>query len=435
MTLRLWRAGVGVLVVLLLAAGLTFVPSRHVTATSVRVSGTQSVVCPSQDPSLVKTTIRGSDTGDVAGRTIGQTATAPLAAAGVAGTGDAYVLSGTQELGGLSSGTASTSDFKGLWLTACTAPSIEQTFVGLVSDATHSATLLITNPDPQQASVDVSFYGQSGPLATQGSRGLTVLGNSTRTLSLAPLVGDAGPVTAVVSASEGRVATYARVTGATGADWVAPSEAAATVTTIAGVPGGDGDRTLVVTNTSDRRTTVEVTVSTTSDSFVAVGAEAVPVEAGATVSIPLTDALRGEVGGLTVRATQPVAAALWATTPSGDLAVVPSRPAFQGRSVVPMLAGSVLVATNPGTEPAALAVTMRDSGVVENQTVTVDPGLSLQVPLTSGTSVELSTTSPDLRLTTLVTSLDGADGIGVAAWGPGGPGDIRVTPSVDPGLA
>jgi len=73
--------------------------------------------------------------------------------------------------------------------------------------------------------------------------------------------------------------------------------------------------------------------------------------------------------------------------------------------------------------------------MVDTQTLSVNPGTTQQVPLTTGTAVELTTDSPDLRLSTLVTTLNGVTGIGVAAWGPGGPGEAKVSPTLDPNLA
>jgi hypothetical protein len=357
-------------------------------------------------------------------------------AAGVTGTAQPHAVSGTQAIGGLSSATASKGDLKGLWLAACTPASIEQDFVGLVADATHTVSLLMTNPDPTQATIDVAFYGAKGRITTQGSRGLTVLGNSTRQLALAPLVSGEGPVTAVVTASQGRTATYARVTGAGGNDYVSASAPAATTATIAGAPGGPGARNLVVTNTSDRRTTVSVDVLSASSTFTAAGAESVAIEAASTVTIPLDAALGGEVAGVRITATQPIVAALWSTSAEGDLAVTPARPAFQGRSVVPLIPGGVLVASNPGTVAASLSVTLRNgSSLVDTQTLTVNPGTTVQVPMTTGTAVELSTDAADLRLSTLVTTLNGVTGIGVAAWGPGGSGQTEVSPTLDPNLA
>jgi len=96
----------------------------------------------------------------------------------------------------------------------------------------------------------------------------------------------------------------------------------------------------------------------------------------------------------------------------------------------------VLVASNPGTATASLTVTLRNgASIIESQTLTVNPGTTLQVPMTTGTAVELSTTSADLRLSTLVTTLNTVNGVGVAAWGPGGPGEAEVSPTLDPNLA
>lgn len=433
---RAWRVAVAILVVAMLAVGLTFVPSRTVSRDTVPVAGTQSVVCPSQDPALLPVLVRAADTGDVTGRSVGATSSSRVTDAGVTATAKPYVLSGSQAVAGMSSAAAASGAHKGLWLSSCSTPAAEQSFVGLVADSTHEVTLMITNPDPTEAVVDVTFYGEKGRVATQGSRGLKVLGNSTRQLGLAQFVTGEGAVTAVVEASEGRASTYALVESASGSDWVTTSAPAATSAVIAGVPGGTGPRTLAVTNRSDRRATFSVYVLGASESFAAAGADSVSLDPEATVTVKLDDALRGEVAGLRVTSTQPVVAALWSSTVDGDLAVSPARPAFAGRSVVPVVPGGVLVATNPGAEVATLTMTLRNgSSTVEAQTVTVDPGTTAQVPMTTGTAAELSTTSPDLRLTTVVTTATGVTGLGVAAWGPGGPGDVQIEPRLDPDLA
>lgn len=433
---RAWRVALAVVVVALMAVALSFVPARTASQVAIPVSGTQSVVCPSQEPALLPVTVRATDTGPVTGRAIGASSTGPVTATGISATARPYFLSGSQSVAGTSHATSASGPDKGLWLASCSAPSSEQSFVGLVADQTHVVTLMITNPDPTEAVVDVAFYGAKGRITTQGSRGLKVLGNSTRPLGLAPLVNDEGPVTAVVEASQGRASTYALVESAKGSDWVSASGDAATVTTIAGVPGGTGARVLAVSNLSDRRATFSVDVLAGSESFAAAGADAVSIEPQSTVTVTLDAALRGEVAGLRITATQPVTAALWSTSAEGDLGVSPSRPAFKGSSIIPVTVGSVLVATNPGTEPATLTVTLLNgTSVVESQDVTVNPGTSTQVPMTTGTAAQLTTTSPDLRLTTLVTTLNGVTGLGVAAWGPGGPGAIDVTPTLEPTLA
>lgn len=433
---RAWRVALAILGVALLVAGLTYLPSATRPVVSITVTGTQSVVCPSQAPAVLSVTVRGEDTGTVTGRVIGTSETTPVPAAGLTGTAKPHFLSGSQSLAGTATAASASGGVKGLWLASCSAPSSEQSFVGLVSDDTHRVTLQITNPDPTEAVVDVAFYGAKGRIETQGARGLTVLGNSTRALALAPLITGDGPVTAVVAATQGRTSTVAVVESASGSDWVTTSADASNVATIAGVPGGTGSRVLVVTNLSDRRATLSVDVLAATESFTAAGADAISVDPWATVSVALAEALRGDVAGLRITATQPVTAALWSTTPEGDLGVSPARPAFEGSSVIPVSAGGVLVATNPGTQTASVAVILLDgSSVVETQTLTVNPGTTLQVPITSGTAAQVTTSSPDLRLTTLITASGGVNGLGVAAWGPGGPGAAELTPTLDPHLA
>lgn len=432
---RAWRVAVGVIVVALMAVGLSFVPAQTAPLGSITVTGTQSVVCPSRDPALLPVTVRASDSGPVTGRALGTTSFAPVKGAGISATAQPYFLSGSQSLAATSQGTAQSGSGAGLWLASCSAPSSEQLFVGMVADEKSVVTLMITNPDPTEAVVDVGFYGAKGRITTQGTRGLRVLGNSTRPLGLAQLVSGEGPVTAVVQASQGRASTYALVESPAGSDWVTASSSGSTVTTIAGVPGGTGARVLAVTNLSDRRATFAVDVLSANESFAAAGADAVSIEPESTVRVPLDIALRGEVAGLRITATQPVTAALWSTSADGDLGVSPSRPAFRGSSIIPLTPGGVLVATNPGSEAASLTVTLLNgTSVVESQEVTVKPGTSTQVPMTTGTAAQLTTTSADLRLTTLVTAMDGATGLGVAAWGPGGPRAIEVKPTLDPNL-
>lgn len=430
-----WRVGLGIVVVALIAVGLSFVPAQTVQQVSIPVTGSQSVVCPSQEPALLPVTVRATDSGPVNGRAIGATSSGPVTASGISATAKPYLLSGSQSVAGTSHATRASGPDKGLWLASCSAPATEQSFVGLVADETHVVTLMITNPDPTETVVDVAFYGAKGRITTQGSRGLKVLGNSTRPLGLAQLVNGEGPVTAVVEASQGRASTYALVESAKGSDWVTASGGGSTVVTIAGVPGGTGARVLAVTNMSDRRASFSVEVLAANESFAAAGADSVSIEPESTVTVTLEEVLRGEVAGLRITATRPVAAALWSTSAEGDLGVSPSRPAFRGSSIIPVTAGGVLVATNPGTEAASLTITLLNgTSVVESQEVTVKGGTSAQVPMTTGTAAQLTTTSADLRLTTLVTAVNGVAGIGVAAWGPGGPGAIEVTPTLDPNL-
>ncbi len=433
------RAVLAALVLAVLVTGLSVLRSKETAQTPVAVTGAQSLVCPVTDPTVLSTTVRAAAVSQVKGRVVGTTDARAVPAAGAVGPGDPYVVTGDQSLAGLSTAGTASGPLKGLWAGGCAAPTVEQTFPGLVSDATRRATLVITNPDPRQATVDVTLLGRTGRVQAPGARGIVVLGNSTRALSLEPLVQSGDPLTAVVRTSTGRVATYARVEGPSGADWVSTAASPAAVGVVTGVPGGDGPRTLVLANPGTRRATVSVEVLTADRTFVAAGADRVEVGAESTVSVPLEKALLGEVVGLRVTSTQPVTAAVWASTAAegGDLAVAAVRPAFAGRSVLPVTPDSVVVATNAGDTAAPVTLTLRDpsGGLRDASTTSIPPGTTQQLPLTGGGTVEIDSPSDGVRIALLVTKVGDVSGLGVVPLGPGGLAETSLTPRVDPGLA
>ncbi len=430
MKLRLSWAVAALLICGLVATGLSWIGSSTVHAVPVAVTGSATVVCPSHEPALVATRVRATS-GSTA-RVLGSASTVTVTLDGLTGGAQPYVVTGDQSLAALSVGGAAAGPLKGLWATGCDAPAVEQTLVGLTSDATHRAFLLIANPDPAQAIVDVSLFDASGRVQAAGARGLVVLGNSTRTLALEPLVQAAEPVTAVVRASTGRVRTVARVEGAGGADWVGTAAPAAPTVVIAGVPAGEGERTLIVNNPGPRRATVSVVALTAQGAFAPAGAESVDVNAESTTSVRIDSALRGDVSGLKLTSSQPVRAAVRATSTDGDVAFSPARPAFAGRSVVPLVPNSALVLTNPGESEASVTIAV-DEGTATPTLVA--PHTTIQVPVTTGRSAELATSSSDLRIAMIVTQVDQVKGIGVVALGPGGIAESTVSPTLDPRLA
>ena len=83
---RAWRVALGVVIVALMAVGLSYVPAQTAAQVSIPVTGTQSVVCPSQDPVLLPVTVRATDSGPVTGRAIGATSSTTVTAAGISST-------------------------------------------------------------------------------------------------------------------------------------------------------------------------------------------------------------------------------------------------------------------------------------------------------------------------------------------------------------
>ncbi|MDO5285756.1 MAG: DUF5719 family protein [Actinomycetia bacterium] len=437
---RLLPAFLALLLSVVLGLGLSALGSQQRPSLSgVTVTGTHSVVCPVMDPALVTTTVRAAAGGGARARLIGESETRPVPASGVPATRpDPYVVVGDQTVAGIATGAAGGGPMRGLWLASCGAATVEQVFPGLVSDADHRSFLVLTNPDPNQATVDISLYGSRGRIQAQGSRGVTVLGNSSRLVALEPLVTDKDPLTAVVRTSAGRVFSYARVEGQGGADWVTSAAPAATSGIITGIPGGSGARTLVLANPGDRRTTVTVEAMTQNGSFAPAGADQVDVSAESTVTVALDKALLGETAGLRIRSTQPVTGAVWAATADGtDLAVASTRRPFAGRSVLPVVPGGVLTVSNAGGQEAPLTLTVRDSSgaVIEQSTQAVPAGTTQQLPLTTGDTVQVDSPSDQVGIAVVSTGAQDRPGLGIAPLGPGGLAEAEFSPQVDPALA
>ncbi len=436
---RLLPAFLSLLLTVVLGLGLSMLGSQQIRTSSVTVSGVHSVVCPAMEPTLVSTTVRAAAAGGARGRLIGESGTNPVPVAGLTATSSApYVITGDQTVAGVSSGSAKSGLLRGQWLSSCGPATVEQAFPGLVSNATHRSFLVLTNPDPNQATVDVSLYGAKGRILATGARGVTVLGNSSRLLALEPLVTAEEPLTAVVHTSAGRVFSYARVEGDGGADWMSSAGPAATSGVIAGIPGGEGSRSLVIVNPGNRRATVTVEAMTHNGSFAPAGADQVDVNPESTVNVPLEKALLGEAAGLRITATQPVTAAVWASTPDrGDLAVASLRPAFAGRSVLPVIPGAVLVVSNAGSGEAPVSLTVQDASgaVVEQTTQTVAPGTTQQLPLTGGVTVQVESLSREAAVAMITTGSGEMPGLGIAPLGPGGLAQADFSPQVDPKLA
>lgn len=217
--------------------------------------------------------------------------------------------------GGVLTVQAASGPERGLSAVACGAPDIEHWFAGVDLRESAQSEVVVANLDQTSASVDLTIYTEDG--AVPGPRGILVEGNADRTISLSNLERSAGPVTVQVASSDGRVAAFVRQrtwNGAAplGADWLPAAAAPATDAVIPGLPAGAGERRLVLTNPSERTTTVKLSTLTTSGPGEPVGVNEVQLPAGATRSVDLGAALSEQPVALVLHSDQPVAAAVWA---------------------------------------------------------------------------------------------------------------------------
>lgn len=272
----------------------------------------------------------------------------------------------------------------GLKAAPCLAPATTHWFSGLGATDEDRTDLILSNPDDAQAQVDLRYYGRSGRIAVPGSPGVVIRGHDTRPVSLTKLQGES-PVSVAVQASQGRVTAVAKRTQTSqikpaGVDWQLPSTSPAKVVLIPGVPAGEGNRQLVVTNPNNSRATVDVQVLGFQGPYTPSGAGSVDVPPEGTATVNLQPGLAGEAAGIKLTSDVPVTGAVVSTSrrsgAGSDLAVQSAAAPLIGSGVSALattnLADTELIISNGGDADAQVSfevfsyegVTLRTADVV-----------------------------------------------------------------------
>lgn len=272
----------------------------------------------------------------------------------------------------------------GLKAAPCLAPATTHWFSGLGATDEDRTDLILSNPDDAQAQVDLRYYGRSGRIAVPGSPGVVIRGHDTRPVSLTKLQGES-PVSVAVQASQGRVTAVAKRTQTSqikpaGVDWQLPSTSPAKVVLIPGVPAGEGNRQLVVTNPNNSRATVDVQVLGFQGPYTPSGAGSVDVPPEGTATVNLQPGLAGEAAGIKLTSDVPVTGAVISTSrrsgAGSDLAVQSAAAPLIGSGVSALattnLADTELIISNGGDADAQVSfevfsyegVTLRTADVV-----------------------------------------------------------------------
>lgn len=413
---------------------LGLLPSGQVAGAPVTVTGTRALSCPAGEPATLATTVLAGSADGISARALGE---------GTTGTAQFFlktpvqkptVLSGGATVAGLSQSDVASGVNKGLWLAPCRQPGAELWFSGVLSSNAERSAVDLVNIDPTQAIVDVMILGRDGRVGAAGARGLTVPGNSSRTVFLEPLLTSADPVGLQVRTSQGRVAATVRMSGSAGGDWAVPAAPPATTQVIPVVPGGDGARTLIVTNPGSRRVSVKVEALDTTSAFGPAGADSFDVNAESTLAVPLEAALKGTTVALRVTATQPVVTGVRVIT-GGDLALVGAGGPLGSPAWVPAVPGAQLVVSNAGTSAATVTVTTRsaEGTRLDSSSSQVDAGRSLSLPVTGDRTAtfEVTADSTEVRGALVATSSGGRPGVAVVVLGGGGTGAVTFDPTVE----
>lgn len=186
----------------------------------------------------------------------------------------------------------------------CRAPVFDQWFTGLGAGAKHQSTLQLTNPDAGRSVVDVLLYGRRGPIEAPQLRGIAVRGGESRTFDLAALLPRRDDLVARVVTVRGRITanvldTFTEIGGAgeSGTDSLPGQEEPATTNLLLGLPGGPGQRTLVLANTTADEGRATVRLVTGESTFTPAGVDEVVLPPESVVRVPLAGVLRGAGAG------------------------------------------------------------------------------------------------------------------------------------------
>ncbi|MGA9345443.1 MAG: DUF5719 family protein [Nocardioidaceae bacterium] len=261
-------------------------------------------------------------------------------------------------------------------------------FTGIDTNVGSTAQLVVSNPSPAVAVVDLVFYGPKGLVKAVGARGIPVAPQSRKSLDLARYAPGLDAVTLEVRATRGRVAAavgVSRLEGATpgGYEWLAESQPPSDDVLVNPGDSGAGDQHLVLTNTTGRRLLVTAEVLVASGPFTPKGLSEVPIRPGHTVVRDVSAITGGDAAALHVTTDGDITAALVSDSSGapGDFSASSDSPPLADPAVVPLF---------DGLEVTLAFATVEDGGgVVEVQAYDAqgaEIGQPGRVPIKSGTT-------------------------------------------------
>jgi hypothetical protein len=257
----------------------------------------------------------------------------------------------------------------------CDGPTTDAWFAGFSSDVGAHATLLLSNVDTVQATVNVSIWGGDGgdPTVRQG----IVVAPQTQVVVALDQIDPGLPAAVVhVSVIAGRVVPALRADAENGSiplgvDWLPRTAAPATTQTVPGILGNGGSRQLIVGNPGSLDATYSLTAVTSDGAYVPTEFTSLSVAAGAVAQISLDPVLQGTAAAIVVTSTQPVVVGGISSLPSdsggaSDYAFTAAASPLTGPTVV--AGGEIaaqrdtsLVMSAPGAADAAVRVVVLPS--------------------------------------------------------------------------
>lgn len=346
--------GFGILA-LVVGAGASLVPRQQPSLSDVAsVVPGQTLVCPSSQQDAQIAAASTSPSLQIGGLT-GAARDVRVPMSGSIGTAARLVRS----VSGQGRPTATTMSVIGAGATAtsswtsCVTASTGGTVI--VADPSVSD-ILVTNPESEDTTVDVTLSGAKGTIEAAGSRGITVAARTSKVLPLSVWAPGTSPVSATVSTDTGRIVAVARSRGTAGAETTATTAAAQNLY-IPAVPAGATASELLVSNPGTARATAKVTAMAPGGAFTPEGADQIEIEPNTTIAVDVGKALSGEAVGLSVSANIPVSAQLMATKGKDFAMATPAAAATSLQTALPR--GGTASLSNPTDQTAQISGTYR----------------------------------------------------------------------------
>ena len=267
---------------------------------------------------------------------------------------------------------------------ACASPTTNAYFVGPTTTTGHDPRLVLVNPDPSPANVDVAIAEDGKPFSPESTRGYPLRGYGMVTIALVDVAPEQASVAIHVLTRSGRVTATVRDRGFAGSlpmgiDWLSAGAAPGKDLVLPGIGGPDSSVTLVLASQSADAGTVVARARNASGSFTPAGLESIDVAAGAIVRVSVPKSALGDGGALHITSDVPVlAAAVSVRADTGK----PPRPDFAWTAAGTPLTGPV--SAPPGTEmylTSATDTTVDLTSATVNVTLTVRADTSVRVPM------------------------------------------------------
>lgn len=237
----------------------------------------------------------------------------------------------------------------GLAVSGCDRPAGQWWFNGVDTEAGTTSRLVLANPSPGIAVVDVLVYGPDGPVRAAGSRGIALAPMSQRSLDLATLAPGLGNAAVQVRTQRGRVVAAihtARIVGVTpaGSEWVTPATMPSTDVVVNSGLVGSGQRLLVIANPGRREALVQVQALVESGPFKPTALGDLRVEPGSVLVTDVAAVADQASTSFRLASTVPVTGGVVSTTTGSrpEFAVSASSPALDAPAVVPVTSGTDL---------------------------------------------------------------------------------------------